>query len=149
MTETVDIATRLEDWVVASTDPAINSYPEDPGDFTNALPLVAANIQRKRHVASGGEFPKLQYQQTMVRIWTVRLMIMVTPEPSWTASQELYKYVDQLDDALLRDPTLGGRVEAAAPETDTEFPGEVEHASGLVALVAFYQISVGEMTQEV
>src|SRR4051812_32540525 len=102
MTETVDIATRLEAWVAASTDPAVNVYPEDPGDFTDTLPLVAANIEGKRHVSSGGEFPQMQYEQTMVRIWTVRLMLMVNPEPSWTASQELYKYVDQMDDALLR-----------------------------------------------
>jgi hypothetical protein len=147
VTDTVDIATRLEEWVSVHTNPVVNTFPDNPEDLDKTLPVVVCDIQRKRKVPSDQAFSSYEHQQHDLRIWVARLTILVKPEPSWEQTQLLYKYVDQLDIALGKDRTLGGRVKFASPEVDAEFPGEVEHPSGLVAIAAFFQSTVGETAE--
>jgi hypothetical protein len=140
---TVDVATELEEWA-ASIVPGLNTFPNQPPQLSQALPIVLCEVRSKRRRKTG-EMPRLQYQQTAVRLWVVALMLMVAPEPAWTASQALYGMVDDLEDALVRDPTLGGRVPIAEKDMDASFdPPEVEHADGTVARVATMNLTIGE-----
>lgn len=140
---TTDLATRLELWA-ASVVPALNTYPNQPPELGKALPIVICEVRRKRRSTSR-EMSKLQYQQTAVRLWVVSLLLMVTPEPAWTASQALYGMVDDLEDALVKDSTLGGRVPTCEKDVEATFePPEVQHADGTVARVATLQLTVGE-----
>lgn len=147
MTATKDIATKLEAWAASVTQPVLNTYPENPEDLVKALPLVVCDIERKRKVAAEGGMAQYQHEQRDLRVWVARLTVMVATDPSWDRTRELYDLTDQMETALTRDKTLGGRVEAAAPRVEVEFPGELEHPSGLVALGAFFSVTVGESAE--
>jgi hypothetical protein len=75
-------------------------------------------------------------------------MLFVSAEPPEQALDDLTTIVDSLADALIAElpsaPTLGHRVEAAAPTYDARYRGEMEHPSGIVAQVATFEITVGE-----
>lgn len=145
MTSTKDVAIKVEEWVADVL--GINTFPEDPEDLNKSLPLVVGDVQRKRKVASDSSMPVYQHEQRDLRLWIVRATLMVHPDPSWTQTQVLYDFVDELDVALTKDKTLGGRVEAVSGSVDAEFPGELEHPSGVVALGAFFQITIGESAE--
>lgn len=145
MTATKDIAARLEAWAAEVLD--VNTFPEDPNELDAALPVVFCDIQRRRKVSSDPSMSAYQHEQRDLRLWVTRLTLLVAPDPSWQRTQELYDFTDQLELALLRDRTLGNRVEVAASEIDVEFPGEVEHPSGTVAVAAFFQVTVGESAE--
>lgn len=143
---TAYIARMLEDW--AGEVAGLNTFPEDPQDLDQALPIVVADIQRRRKAATDRGMSAYQHEQRDVRVWTARMTVMVAPDAGDGAQTfALYDITDTLEQALLRDKTLGGRVEAAASEVDVEFPGEVEHPSGTVAIAAHFQIIVGESAE--
>ncbi|MBA2726481.1 MAG: hypothetical protein H0U53_10865 [Actinobacteria bacterium] len=76
------------------------------------------------------------------------MTVMVAPDDgSGAQTFALYDLTDALEVALIRDKTLGGRVEAAASEVAVQFPGEVEHPSGTVAIAAYFQVTVGESAE--
>ncbi len=146
MSATKDIAYKLEAWAASVSNPALNTYPEKPEDLGKSFPLVVCDIQRRRKVAEDSDMSQYQNEQRDVRVWTARLTVMVEPGGQAQVDQ-LYDITDQLETSLTRDRTLGQRVEASSPEVDVEFPGEVEHSSGVVALAAFFQIIVGESAE--
>jgi hypothetical protein len=144
-TATKDIATKLEEW--AGEIAGLNAFPEDPQDIDQAFPIVVCEIQRRRKVAASPALSQYQHEQRDLRVWTARLVIMVAPTRDGQDAFSLYDMTDELEAALLRDKTLGGRVEAAASEVDVEFPGELQHPSGTVALGAYFQVTVGESAE--
>jgi hypothetical protein len=146
MSATKTIATELEAWAAESVT-GLSAYPQDPAELTLPLPTAACDIQRKRRSSVEPEFGEYEHEQRTLRLWTARLVIMVQPTPEWQQAQELYDIVDALEEELLRDRTLGNRVEASSPDVDVEFPGEVEHNSGVVALAAYFTITVGESAE--
>ncbi len=141
MTATKVIAERIELWAAATA--GVNTFPENEQALDEALPFVICDVRERRRTPSG-ETGFQQYEQTALRIWTVRLMVMVAPNPDHQRTLELYDLTDELERSLVRDPTLGGRVESASPQVQVEFPGEVDHPSGMVAKSAFMSIVVGE-----
>lgn len=139
---TVDIATALEQWA-ASVIPGLNAEASQPEQLAFALPLVICEIteKRRRRTESG-------YQQTGMRAWSASLMLLVSPEDTWNASQILYGMIDDLELALARDPTLGGRVPIADSDYTASFqPPEVEHQDGTVARQATMKLSIGEQVK--
>lgn len=141
---TKDLATLLEAWA-SETVPALNTEPMQPEAISQALPLVICEITAKRRRKAGETGTKLQFQQTAVRVWSASLLIMVSPDPAWTASQALYDMVDDLEIAVARDGTLGGRVSYAESDIDASFtPPEVEHQDGTVARAATFRLTVAE-----
>jgi hypothetical protein len=146
MTATKTIATKMETWA-STVVPGLNTFPDNPEDMDEAMPVVVADIERKRIVSVEGNLSQFAYEQTSLRVWAVQLTVMVAPDPSWTRTQELYDIVDQLELAIRKDKTLGGQVEAASHEIDVEFPGEVEHPNGTVARAALFHMTVGEQTE--
>jgi hypothetical protein len=146
---TSDLADAVEAWAVA-TVPALSALDHAPNDLLESLPIAICEVVRKRRsesqVGGGGEFQQMNYQQTAVRSWTVNLMILVKPDPDWDASKELYSITDDLEEALTKDHTLGGRVEAATPEHEASFePAEVEWTDGTIARAATMRFTIGEM----
>lgn len=142
---TKDLMSALEAWATA-TVPELGSYDHAPEQIDQALPLVIAEPTRDAVVQGereGGMFS--QMQQRKARVWQCRLLLMVSPDPPWTASQALYDMVDTLGAALRRDGTLGQRVPYALPEYQADYePAEVEWPDGSVARTVRFSLTVAE-----
>lgn len=143
--DTTDLMRACELWA-ASVIPALNTYDHEPPSLGEALPLVVADIKTDAVQDGASELPGVAaYQQTYVRARTVDLLILVSPEPAWTAAQVLYGYVDALGAALRKDQRLGNRVEAASPFYEATYdPPEVEWTDGTIARQVTFRISAGE-----
>lgn len=144
---TRDLALALEAWAAAVLD--INTFPEDPNEISKAMPVVVCAIQSKVKAASVADLEDLgRFQQTYVKAWTAELMLMVAPEPVHDATQTLYDYTDDLEEAIRDDPTLGGRVHRAARPVQASFdPPEIQHQDGTIARVATFTMTVGEPSE--
>lgn len=124
-----DLSQAIVDWAKA-TAPSLNTeYPFPTGEQTGALPAVIAEIARDQTVTSppSDAFPFLQVQQ--VRLWKLRqyrVLLFVTGEDqqgartAQQAADELTGLVDALSTKLVTDHTLGSRVYAASPLSDTQ-----------------------------
>ena len=144
---TRDVAKACEEWAAEAAG-LTSSFDTPPEHLNKALPLVIAEVQRKRRRRAPDEFRERAYQQVTIRTWTVELTLLVSPDPSWTASQTLYDMVDALEDALFNDITLGSRVNFAEKLVDASFdPPEVEFDDGTQARQATFQMVVGELTE--
>jgi len=147
---TEEVAKAMEAWAAAVV-PELNTYEHAPREIRKALPLVLAEVQRKRKRKLGTDeanFQQYQFQQTSVNVWTVDLLIMVDPVDSWTASQVLYDMTDRLGDALGKDPTLDQRVSFASEDYEVSFdPPEFEYADGTIARVATFTATVGHQKE--
>ena len=143
---TEEVAKAAEAWAVSQID-GLNSYEHAPRSLKAALPLVLAEVQRKRHQnleVSEPTFQQHQFQQTSVSVWDVDLLFMVDPADAWTASQVLYDMTDKLGNEIGKDPTLGARVSFASEDYEVSFnPPEFEYADGTIARVATMSIVVG------
>jgi hypothetical protein len=146
MRETPDIITAVQDWAKAVI-PELTVL-EDQEDIAGAFPLVAATVSRDQLTKGGGDSTYQQYQQTVIRLWTVRISLYVEADPPLAAEQAVNSLIDQLAADLIAPlpsaPTLGDRVQAASPYYDARYPGEAEHPSGIVARIATFEITVGE-----
>jgi hypothetical protein len=141
---TPQVIAAVEAWAAAVT--GANTYDHAPTVLRKAIEpgLVLAELTRKRRSAG-------QYEQTTATIWEVRIWIFVdpgeTPAETQAAANRLEAYVDQLGESLIRDKSLGNRVEAVVPEYDAGFdPPEMEYADGTVVRVATFRLTVGETT---
>lgn len=144
---TIEVAKACEEWAAENAE-LTSSFDYPPESLSKALPLVIAEVQRKVRSGRPPNFSNRVYQHTSLRVWTVELTLLVSPDPAWTASQSLYTQVDALEDALFRDATLGGRVSFAETEVDASFdPPEVEFTDGTVARQATFVMTVGELVQ--
>jgi len=143
---TEEVAKAAEAWA-ASRIVGLNSYEHAPRSLKQAMPLVLAEVQRKRVQnlnTSEAMFQQHQFQQTSVSLWDVNLLFMVDPADAWTASQILYEMTDALGDELGKDPTLGERVSFASEDYEVSFdPPEFEYSDGTIARVATMTITVG------
>ena len=138
------LALLLEAWAAETL--GINTYEHQPTVLSEALPLVICEIQTDRAAPREDQLEGFgAFEQTYIRARVAQLMLMVTPEPSWTATQSLYGYVDNLAESIGKDPTLGGRVPKTSRFFEASYtPPEVQHADGTVARAATFQMLVGE-----
>lgn len=144
---TQQVAEALEAWATDTVD-GLSSYGHQPEELAKALPLVICEVKRNRVTKTDADLPGGAYQQVNVRTWNASLMLLVSPDPTWTASTQLYAMVDALGAALRADSTLGGRVAMAAPVYDATYdPPEVEHSDGTVARMATFLFTVGERVE--
>ena len=146
---TKQLALNLEEWVAEVA--GFNAEPNKPARLSDALPLVLCSIISDARVASSTQVPGLgQYEQALVRVRTADLLLMVSPEPDWTADQALYDAVDILAAAIPNDQSLGGRVHVASKYYETSYdPPEAEYQDGTVARIATFRMYVGELVKEV
>lgn len=141
---TPEIIAAVEAWAVA-TVPELNSYDSPPEELDQAMPLAIAEVVRDElKTADETLLSKGQYQQTFLRVHSVDLVLLVNPNPAWTASEALYQMVDVLTKALRRDSSLGDRVHGASPLYDASYePPEVEYADGTVARQVTINLTIG------
>lgn len=142
---TTDLALALEAWAAATC--GFNTEEHQPTVLSEALPLVICEIKSDDRSERATQIPRLgPYEQTLVRMRTAELQLMVDPEPSWTASQGLYVAVDALAAALREDDTLGERVHMASKRYGASYdPPEIQHQDGTVARLARFTMYVGEL----
>lgn len=142
--KTEDVLLAAEAWATEVV-PELSSYPMAPKDIGKALPLVFSEPQDDRVSVADDDFP-IAYQQTLMRVWTITLRILVDPAEAWTATQTLAGYVDDLG-AALRAPShnLGGRVESVLPTYTADYdPPEVQTNDGTRARQVTMTITIGE-----
>lgn len=141
---TPEIISAVEAWA-AETVAELNTYDYPPEDLGAAMPLAIAEVTGDAlKVADENLLSKGQYQQTFLRVHSVDLVLLVNPNPAWTASAALYEMVDILTKALRRDSSLGNRVHGASPLYDASYePPEVEYADGTVARQVTINLSIG------
>jgi hypothetical protein len=146
---TEQLAITMEEWV-AEVVPGFSRYEHMPTELAKALPMVIGEVVGDEVREGNRDVPNLgPYQQLLVRTRRVTLLLLVPPEPSWTASQALYSAVDLLGAALRRDPTLGGRVKEASKFYEASYtPPELQHADGTRARQATLTVTVGEQVEE-
>lgn len=144
---TKEVAQAVEEWA-ADAAGFTSSFSTPPVSLTEVMPLVIAEVQAKRRGAEATEFPARGFQQTSIRVWSVELTLLVSPDPSWTASHALYDAIDALEASLYKDESLGARVAFAQKAVDSGFePPEIEFADGTVARQATFRIIVGELLE--
>lgn len=143
---TEQLATALESWAAETL--GINTVEHAPTRLSDVLPLVICEVKTDRRADRDDQLPGVAtYQQTYVRARRADLLLMVSPDDSWAATQILYGYVDDLASALL-EPTLGGRVHTASPYYEASYdPPEVQYADGTTARAATFSITIGEFTE--
>jgi hypothetical protein len=143
---TTQLATALESWAAGVL--TINTVEHAPTRLQEVLPLVICEVKGDRRADRDDQLPGIAtYQQSYVRARRAELLLMVSPEDSWAATQTLYDYVDLLGAALL-EPTLGGRVHTASPYYEASYdPPEVQYADGTTARAATFSLTIGEFTE--
>jgi hypothetical protein len=140
---TEEVALALEEWA-STVRPTLNTFPNDPGELSKALPLVLCEIKGDRIRRAEDVFPEYKFQQTEVRVWTPELLILEDPDPAWTASQNLYAHVDGLGAALRTQGLIGGVLLKSKYYESSYDPPEVEHDDGTVARAVTMRVTVGE-----
>jgi hypothetical protein len=144
---TEEVARALEEWAAEAAS-LTSSFDYPPEELSKALPLVIAEVKRKQRQQAPQQFQQQTYQQATVRVWTAEVVLLVSPDPAWTASRSLYTLVDTLESALYVDPTLGDRVGFADKTIDASFdPPEIEFSDGTVCRQATFNMTVGEYAE--
>lgn len=103
-----EVAQAIVDWSMDTTPEIVGSYTYPPERKTQALPDVMIDVQEAAIRKSHRSFVDLQ--QFYLRVFTVNVTWMVTPQPEAEAQAFIYQLIDQHTAALVNDQTLGGRV---------------------------------------
>jgi hypothetical protein len=143
------MATALEAWAVATLPDLQGSYDYATAEKTQPLPDVGIELDNTAVTLSPPD-PTLEQmfaiQQAMMRTWTVRVMLMVAPDPADTASSTLAGYIDALMASAVSDGTLGGRVSWLSKEMRGSFtPPFVQFDDGTRGRAATLELTVGEL----
>ena len=134
----------VEAWAVA-TIPALSSFEFPPEELSSALPIVIAEITDDGLTQSSDALPGMaQFQQTDLRLWSLDVTLMVSPDPAWTASHTLYGYVDALGTSLRGGRSLGDKVVMSQYYDASYTPPEVEYPDGTIARQVTISVIVGE-----
>lgn len=148
MMTTAELATALEEWAIAELPDIKGSYDFPTAEKTQPLPDVAIEVDgvnTSLNPPDASLEAMFAIQQTAMRTWVVRLLLMVKPEPGDVASQQLAGFVDKLQASLMSDGTLGGRVSWTSKETRGSFtPPFVQFDDGTRGRAATLEITVGE-----
>ncbi len=143
--DTLDVVQMVEAWAV-ETVPELSSYDHPPEELSEALPMVLAEVITNAQADANQQLPGMaQYQQTMIRTWDLDLIILMNPDPAWTASHTLYGYVDALGGAVTDVVRLADNVVMSQFYVASYDPPEVEYGDGTIARQVTFRITVGEM----
>lgn len=146
---TQEMATALESWAVAMLPDLQGSYDYATPEKTQPLPDVGIELDNTT-VTLNPPDPTLEQlfaiQQAMMRLWTVRVMLMVEPDPADVASSKLADYIDTLIASATADSTLGERVSWVSKEMRGSFsPPFVQFDDGTRGRAATLELTVGEL----
>lgn len=140
----LDIVTAIEEWVDDAI-PDVAQFDFPPEELTENLPVVIAEISTDEQLNAEANLPGVgQYQQTLVRAWTVDIIILTNPDPPQDATHELYGYLDTLSGLLRKWVRLGPNVVLSQFYSASYDPPEVEFADGTKARQVTVRVTVGE-----
>lgn len=143
--DTLEVIQAVEAWAV-ETVPALSSFDHPPEQLSEALPMVLAEVQTNAQADSDQQLPgRFEYQQTLIRTWSIDLIILIDPDPAWTASHTLYGYVDALGQAVTEGVVLADNVVMSQFYVANYDPPEVEYGDGTIARQVTVRVTVGEM----
>lgn len=141
---TLEVIQIVEAWAV-ETVPDLSSYDHPPEELDQALPMVLAEVITNAQADANQQLPGMaQYQHTFIRTWAIDLIVLISPDPAWTASHTLYGYVDALHDAVTEGVRLGDNVVMSQFYTASYDPPEVQLNDGTVARQVTFRVTVGE-----
>jgi hypothetical protein len=141
---TLEVVQIVEAWAV-ETVPGLSSYDHPPEQLDEALPMVLAEVITNAQADANQQLPgTAQYQQTFIRTWALDLILLIDPDPAWTASHTLYGYVDALGQAVTDGVRLGDNVVMSQFYTASYDPPEVEYGDGTIARQVTLRLTVGE-----
>lgn len=140
----LEMVQAVEAWVVNAL-PDLSSYDSPPEELTTALPIVIAEIGEDQNTDAESNLPgQAQFQQTFLRVWNVSILLLVLPDPAWTASHTLYGYVDELGRLIRHGVVLAPNVVMGQYYDANYEPPEVEYSDGTICRQVTIQVTVGE-----
>lgn len=149
------VADNVREWAFEVCQPeALASYDFAPLSKDEGLPDVAVEVLNYRLSLQGDErLPQVgaaSIQQALLAVYDVEASIMVeqgtTDAEAQAAARLLRRFTARLADALLRDTTLGGRVQFGSPELVADFvPQFVRYEDGTRGRQVRISLVIGEL----
>lgn len=132
-------------WVRETIPELVSGYPFIPTMAEGALPDVVAEVEREAVLPEDPRFPQLRIQQVWIHVFDVGVSLMVDNSDPASAAETLRGYAEALTASLLRDVTLGGRVDFSSPFFDFDYTGPfVERPDGVRGRELTMTMAVGE-----
>ena len=140
-----EVAQAVKEWAL-ETVPALNGgYAYLPAQKDQQLPDVVVDVAEVQVARQMAEFPMSQIQQFWIHAFRCEVSFMVGNENPEAAAQELRAAEALATASLMRDGTLGGRVDFISPYFSFDFtPPFVEYADGTRGREMVMRLSVGE-----
>lgn len=144
MMSTSDIAEALESWALAVVPELNGSYDYSAAAKTQPLPDVMIEIIDVSTAVTSEEL-LFNFEQVLVHVWKVRMLLMVPPEPGDTATDLLTGFIDALQASVINDQTVGGRLPLVSKEMRGSFnPPFVQFDDGTRGRVATLELTITE-----
>jgi hypothetical protein len=140
-----EVAQALLEWALEAVPSLEGGYAYLPAQKDQQLPDVVVDVAEVEVARQLAEFPMSALQQTWLHAFRCELSFMVSNDDPESAAQSL-RAVEALTTAsLMRDGTLGGRVDFISPYFSYDFtPPFVEYADGTRGREMVMRMSVGE-----
>jgi hypothetical protein len=139
---TTEVRNAVEAWAAEIT--GASTYDTKPASITETLPVVVGFVDRDQVRNDAPDDLGPIFEQQICRVWTVKLWLLVSPEPADTAETQLNEMVDELSTALGLDRTLGQRVDRASRFYDAPYQGEVQYEDGGIARQVEMTLTIAE-----
>lgn len=148
---TNDLSDALLAWALAVVEPDLAAgYVYTPASKPDPMPDVIVDLMRSFVQEGGGDaFPMWQLQQRMVEGYDYEFTFTVDNQDPQTAAQELRNFRDRFAQAVLRSPTLDGRVPFRSPFVSFDFGQPfVEYEDGTTGREMTMTLTVGDLVEE-
>lgn len=149
MTE-LEVSDAVKAWVLATCEDIETGYSYPVASKLGALPDAVVIVSRKTVAPDQPEFPFAQLEQMWMRAFTVEVSIMVeSDEDGEAAHEQLQGFGELLEQSLLSDATLGGRVEMCSPQVVFDYSTPfAEYEDGTRGRLLFVTMTVGELIEQ-
>lgn len=149
MRSSQDICTAALAWARATVPELAGGYDYIPSMSDQPLPDVVVDVATVSLVTEDRRFPFEQIQQAWVRAYDTEFSFMVDNTDYQAAAAKLREFEKALTASLLRDGSLGGRVDFISPFHTFDFtPPFVERADGTRGREMVMRLSIAELVQE-
>jgi len=145
-----EVSEAVRDWVLDTCEDIQTGYAHPVATKLGALPDAVAWATGKRVGPEHPEFPFAQLNQQWMRVFPVEVSIMVEGSGDGEqAHQQLQEFGDRLEESLLADATLGGRVEMCSPQANFDYSTPfAEYEDGTRGRLLFISLTVGELVEQ-
>lgn len=140
-----EVAQAVLAWAREAVPALEGGYAYLPSQKDQLLPDVVVDVAEVEVARQLAEFPMSQIQQFFVHVFRCELSFMVDNSDPESAAQALRAMEALTTASLMRDGTLGGRVDFISPLFSYDFtPPFVEYADGTRGREMVMRMSVGE-----